>query len=371
MKTKKSAVEFIRVLEKNWLGRMLLLPLTLASYLFCLLTGLRTYLYKLKLLKAEELKCRVICVGNITSGGTGKTPAVRLLAGKLRQEGLRVAIISRGYKGSLGGRLEVVADEQQVMRSAAEVGDEPHLLARQLPGVPVIVGKQRYRAGQYAYLRFNPQVIILDDGYQHLKLARQVNIVLIDATCPFGNHYLLPRGTLREPLAALSRAQVFLLTKTDLVEDTSSIISTLKRYNPSAPVITSIHQPVGLSGPGGNNSQPLEWLKGKKVVCFCGIGEPASFGKLLRNLGAEILEQVNFPDHYSYTQNDLKRLEERAMELGAEALITTEKDGVRLSDYTPGSLPLMLLGIELKITADKREWEKAWGMIVGEQNAQH
>ncbi len=363
MKSKKSAIEIIDALGQSGWGRALLMPLTLASHLFCLITSLRAYLYKLGVLGAEELKCRVICVGNITSGGTGKTPTVRLLAGKLKQLGLKTVILSRGYKGSLKGRLEVVADEKQVLRSAAEVGDEPYLLARQLPGIPVVIGKDRFRSGLYAYLRFSPQIIILDDGYQHLKLARQINIMLIDATNPFGNNYLLPRGTLRESLAALARTQVFLLTKTNLVSDISLIINTLKRYNPKAPILTSVHQPVGLSELGGKKSHPLKWLVGKKVFCFCGIGAPDSFIKTVKDLGAKVVGRLNLVDHYAYTASELKQLEDEAVSSGAEALITTEKDGVRITDYTPASLPILTLNIELKITSD--DWEKVWEGIVG------
>lgn len=365
MKSKKSAIEIIDALERHWWGRVLLLPLLLASHLFCLIISLRTYLYKLGAFKTEELKCRVVCVGNITSGGTGKTPAVRLLAGKLKQQGFKTVILSRGYKGSLKGRLEVAADEEQILRTAAEVGDEPYLLARQLPGIPVVIGKNRYRAGQYICLRFTPHILILDDGYQHIKLARQVNIMLIDATNPFGNGKLLPRGILREPLAALARSQVFLLTKTDLAEDVSPIIDTLKRYNPKAPILTSIHQPVDLSELKKDKKRSLKWLKGRKVVCFSGIGNPDSFVKTVQGLGAEIVGHISFADHHAYTLAKLTQLEQEALALGAEALITTEKDGVRITDYTPASLPILTLNIELKITSDEQEWEKVWEGIVG------
>jgi tetraacyldisaccharide 4'-kinase len=236
MKTRKTLSEIIQTMEKSRPGKVLLCPLAMIAFLFQLLVKLKAYLYRTGLLKADELNCRVICVGNITSGGTGKTPAVQLLARRMQRQGLKVVIISRGYKGSLRGKLAVVADEEQVLRQPKEVGDEPYLLARHLPGIPIVVAKKRWRAGIYACARFDPQVIILDDGYQHQKLARQVNIMVIDATNPFGNYRLIPRGILREPLPALARAQVFLLTKTDLAQDSSSLIKTLKHYNPEAPV---------------------------------------------------------------------------------------------------------------------------------------
>jgi tetraacyldisaccharide 4'-kinase len=367
MKTRKSAVEIIQNIEKSGVGKLLLLPLKLASYIFYIIVSTRAFLYKLGLLETDELKCRVICVGNITSGGTGKTPAVQLLAGKMQQQAIKVAILSRGYKGNLGGRLEVVADEQQILRSAAEVGDEPCLLANKLPGIPVVVGKKRWRAGMYAYSRFAPQAIILDDGYQHLQLARQVNIMVIDATNPFGNRHLLPRGTLREPLSALSRAQIFLLTKTNLTEDIASLMDVLKKYNPAAPMLTSIHQPVNVTELGKKKTHSLKWFKGKKVVCFCGIADPASFINTIQGLGAEIAGHLNFPDHYTYTADDLKQLADEAKKMDAEALITTEKDAVRIADFIPPDMPMLTLNIELKIT-NEEEWNKAWEMIVGENS---
>jgi tetraacyldisaccharide 4'-kinase len=365
MKTKKPAIEILRALEEKWWGKVMLLPLSLVSYVFKLLVYLRVYLYKLGLLKAEELKCRVICVGNITSGGTGKTPTVRLLADKLQKQGVRVVIISRGYKGNLEGRLEVVADEGHILRSAAEVGDEPYLLAQQLPGIPIVVGKRRSYAGWYASMRFKPQLIILDDGYQHLKLFRQVNIMVIDATNPFGNRCLLPRGTLREPLSALSRAQIFLLTKTDLVGDLSAIVDTLRCYNPKAPILTSVHQPLDIGEVGKKKKHPLKWLQGKKVVCFCGIADPASFVKMIKGVGAELVGQLDFPDHYKYSKADLGELAATVKKLGAEALITTEKDAVRIAEFDHPGLPMLTLNIELKITSDEQEWEAAWKIVVG------
>ncbi len=365
MKIRKPAIEIVQALEEHWWGKVMLLPLSMASCVFYPLVSLRVYLYKLGLLKAEKLKCRVICVGNITSGGTGKTPTVRLLADKLQKQGLRVVILSRGYKGNLKGKLEVAADEKKILHSAAEVGDEPYLLAQQLPGIPIVVGKRRSYAGWYASLRFKPQVIILDDGYQHLKLARQVNIMVIDATNPFGNRCLLPRGTLREPLSALSRAQVFLLTKTDLAKDVSAVVDTLRRYNPKAPLLTSVHQSVAIGELSNKKKHPLKWLKGKKVACFSGIADPASFVKMIKELGAEVAGQLNFPDHYQYTAADLGELADTAKELGAEALITTEKDAVRITDFDLPDIPVLTLNIALKITSNEREWEEAWKVIVG------
>ncbi len=345
----------------------MLWPLSLAAYIFTPLVSLRAYIYKLGLLKAEDLKCRVICVGNITSGGTGKTPTVRLLADKLQKQGLRVVILSRGYKGNLKGKLEVAADGGQILHSAAEVGDEPYLLARQLSGIPIIVGKRRCYAGWYATMHFKPQVIILDDGYQHLKLARQVNIMVIDATNPFGNRRLLPRGSLREPLSALSRSQIFLLTKTDLAQDIAPVIDTLRLYNPKAPILTSVHKPVDIGELGNKKKHPLKWLKGKKVVCFCGIADPASFVKTVTAQGAEVAGQLKFIDHYQYTPADLGELADTAKQLGAEALITTEKYAVRITGLDHPGLPILTLNIELKITSSEREWEEAWKVIVGKE----
>ncbi len=366
MKNKKTAVEWLTHLDSSFLGKLILLPLVPLSYLFCILVTIRARLYKWGIIKADELKCRVLCIGNITSGGTGKTPMVKLLAGKLASQGIAVAIVSRGYKGGSENKTQLVSNYKQILKTAAEVGDEPYLLARQLPGIPVVVSKIRYRAGMYTYLKFKPQIIIMDDGYQHLKMRRQVNIMVIDATNPFGNGYLLPRGTLREPLRALERANIFLINKTDLVEDIAPITAKLKKYNSTAAILTGKYQPINLTKLGDDDSYSLEWLRGRKMVCFCGIGNPDSFFSLLEKLGTDIAERIKFPDHYYYSAEDLKKIEDRVIYHRAEALITTAKDAVRIIDNIPDSIPLLVLNIELRISAEQDDADKAWKLIVGD-----
>ncbi len=199
--------------RESGLKKTLLFPLFLFSLLYGLVVSLRILLYQKGIFQSRSLPCKVISVGNITLGGTGKTPFVCWLAERIQGEGYRVAVLSRGYKGNFSGSFSLVSDGERTLCDVRQGGDEPYLMAQKLKGIPVIVGPQRWISGRYAVERFRTEVVILDDGFQHLPLKRDLDLLLIDSSLPFGNGHLFPRGILREPLSGLSRADALILTK--------------------------------------------------------------------------------------------------------------------------------------------------------------
>ncbi len=331
--------------EKSLGMKFLLFPLYLLSILYGCAVRLRSALYTSDLLKSKQLLCPVISVGNITAGGTGKTPLVMTLAEGLREKGISVAILSRGYKGKRTSEL-VVSDGKRVYLSSEEAGDEPYLMAKRLKGMPVLIGKDRFFSGRIALQRFGVQGVILDDGFQRLQLHRDLNILLIDSTIGFGDGHLLPRGILREPLTHLRRADLFVLTKVENPEACRPLERLLGRVHPSAPVFHSHYEASGLIGPDGEREE-IESFKGKTVLAFSGIAHPFSFSSLLKKCGMKVIKEAVFPDHHRYTQRDLASLEETGK--GTDGIVTTEKDLVKLGDLEVGHLPIRALQIEMRI----------------------
>jgi tetraacyldisaccharide 4'-kinase len=302
-------------------------------------------LYHRGIFKAHSLPCKVISVGNITLGGTGKTPFVGLLAEMIRGRGLRTVILSRGYRGKFQGPHGVVSDGERVCMDAAQSGDEPFLLAQKLEGVPVIVGRERWVSGQWAADRFQTEVVILDDGFQHLSLKRNLNLLLIDSSCPFGNGKIFPRGILREPLDQISRADAVILTKTDANGNILKLNKKISDLAGRIPVFRASYEATEIRTGEARERLPLEKLQGRKVLAFSGIAQPDSFRKTLSDLKAEIGGFEIFPDHYEYERQDMDRLQDLASLRGAEALVTTEKDLVRLKNLAPGPLPLWAISV--------------------------
>lgn len=312
--------------------------------------------------RREQLPCKVISLGNITVGGTGKTPTAQRLAGLIRDAGYKTAILNRGYKASFKGDIGVVSDGQKIHMSASEAGDEAYLLARSLPGIPVLIGKKRYLTGQYAIEHFGSQVVVLDDAYQHWNLARNLDIVLVDASSLLSDNHVIPRGTLREPLESLDRADVFLLTKVDQTDENAKddLREVLAKYNPKALIVESRHSPCHITeikhwyGEIENIDCPHESLdnikNGQKVAAISGLGRPQSFEQTLKDLGASIVEVFRFPDHHNYTAEEITTALHKAKESGATALITTEKDAVKFPREIIQSdrpIPLYVIGIEV------------------------
>ncbi len=323
------------------------------SFLYCLslLYGLvvkvLVFIYHLK---PYRLNCKVISVGNITLGGTGKTSLVALIAQYLKQKGHKVAILSRGYKRKLTTyNLQLTTYET--------MGDEPYMLKMNLGDVPVVVDTDRIRAAKLAIHNYGADTVILDDGLQQWPIKKDLEIVTIDATCPFGNRKLIPRGILREPLSSLKRADVFILTKTNLNPDNQDTKDFLSSINPQSLIVESAHSPLGFYRLQERDEfLRLEALKGETVTLISGIADPDSFQNLIASLGIIIGLAFRFPDHYSYAQKDLEDIIRESQKKGIDTIITTEKDAVRLSNSqlpTP-NFQLLYLRVELKMTKDEQ-----------------
>ena len=305
----------------------------------------RAFLYTIGLKKRKRLPCPVISVGNITIGGTGKTPLVMLLARVLRERGIKIAILSRGYKRKQSSD-SLVSDGQSLFLSPEEAGDEPYLMATALKDVPILVNKDRFTTGQMALQRFGVRSLLLDDGYQHLQLHRDLNILLIDSHIGFGDRHLLPRGILREPLSHLQRADLFVLTKVEEPKACLPLEMKLQKIHPRAQVFHSHYEPIGLISPKGEK-EDLQTHRGKKILALSGIANPDYFSSLLRRCGMEVGKEAIFPDHHFYTTGDLASIEESSK--GMDQVVTTEKDMLKLKNLNIRYLPIQALRIEMKI----------------------
>lgn len=303
----------------------------LLSYIYYLVTSLRNWLYDRKIFKIKKLEdLFVICIGNITVGGTGKTPAVQYFAKKLQEQGKKVVVVSRGYRGKRKVDPLVVSDGKKILVSSKESGDEPYSHALNLK-VPVVVGRDRYKAAKLAKKVFNADTILLDDGFQHRKFFRNWDIVLVDATNPFGWRALLPKGTLREAFSSgAKRASEFIITKSDLVsEEDLKVIKRFLKVRYKKPVSVAVHGIKALYDMKGN-MKPLFWVKGKRVLLFSGLANPLNFEKTVISLDPAYIERVDFLDHHSFNKKDIALIEKRAKDMKAEYIITTEKDMVKL-----------------------------------------
>jgi tetraacyldisaccharide 4'-kinase len=309
----------------------------------------------------RKLPGRVISIGNITVGGTGKTPATIALAREGKRRGFLPVILTRGYKGAAKGPCFVTKGEGPLL-SAEEAGDEPLLMAEKVRGVPVVKGSNRYEAGMFALQdislqiprRTAPLLFILDDGFQHWKLYRDKDVLLIDAGNPFGNRTLLPLGKLREPLWSICRAQVIVLTKCMdhgglQKRGPGGLIEEIKRYNAQAPLFLSGHSIAAVCFAGGEKISP-HLMHGRRVFCFCALGNPESFRDTVSATGAVIAGFKAFRDHYKYSPDDILQIQRGAAESGAEWIVTTEKDMIKMRDLDlPGNI--LIIRIEFSVDA--------------------
>ena len=326
-------------------------PLHIFFYLLSLPYGgavrARNRLFDLGVFKQARVGCPVVSVGNLTVGGTGKTPMVIKLAGMLRDRGLRPAVLSRGYGGTSNADVLVVSDGRQLIAGPDEAGDEPVLIARRLRDVPVLAGPKRVVTGRYARENFGVDVLVLDDGFQHRWIHRDLDIVLLDGRAPLGNGFILPRGPLREPPSSLERAGVVVFTRSEK-EPAPAIDGRIAGLLAGRPILRTRVKPTALVGPDGQE-QPLASLAGNRVFAFAGIAQPGSFRLSIESLGGRIAGFRAFPDHHRYTAEDVRQIEQGLGETGADILLTTEKDGVKLSGVENLRRRLSLLAIETEI----------------------
>jgi tetraacyldisaccharide 4'-kinase len=307
--------------------QLLILLLAPIGLVYSLIQKLRASLYRIGILKAHRLPRPVISIGNITVGGTGKTPVTAYIARLLLEQGCRVAVLSRGYGGSLEGQTIVVSDGATVMLGPRECGDEPYLLASTVPGLMVVIGADRYAAGQLAMQQLVPDIFLLDDGFQHLRLSRDLNILLLDSTRPFGNGWTLPAGLLREAAEAAGRADVTILTRCPEGAVVAPLVS-------GKPVFAASHRLVDAFPLPGGDPVPLDALQGPKFLAFAGIAQPEFFFSALRDRGINVVRTLPFPDHADYDHTRVAEIKAALQSSAADYAITTEKDGVKLKQLS-------------------------------------
>jgi len=340
--------------------KFLFRTLIILSKIYSLVWESYLLLYRLKILKKEKLPLKVISVGNITLGGTGKTSTVEMLAREYLKKEQSLAILLRGYGGQGKGKMPLVSDGRKILMTAQEAGDEAYLLAKCLPQVPVLVGKNRVLTAEIARRRLGVNLVILDDGYQYLKLFKDEEVVLIDATSPFGNNYLFPAGTLRERKENLRRANSILLTKVDQIslEEVKKLKEIVFKSNPQAEIFEGEYLPLHLRDLKSSKHLNLDLVKGKRVAAFSGIGDPSSFEKMLKKLEASFVLGFRFADHHFYTEEEIEEIMDESLKNKIEMLITTEKDAVRVPPsclgltagrQVPDNLPFLVLGVKMAI----------------------
>jgi tetraacyldisaccharide 4'-kinase len=329
------------------------LLLTLLSKAYGAGVRLRRDAYAIGFLKQKKLPCSVISIGNLTTGGTGKTPMTIYVAERVRRLGYRVAVISRGYKGAAEISGGIVSDGTAILMDPITSGDEPFLLAASLKGIPVLVGHDRYQSGMNAINRFQAQVVILDDAFQHLALFRDVNLLLLDSSLPFGNGHLLPRGSLREPVSALDFSDAIIMTRSPRPFCSPAELWTVER-----PVFCAVHKPF-FSGrfsagekPEFKAAAPLaegDLFNGKRYFAFSGIARNDDFLKTLKEMNADVLGFQGFSDHHFYSDKDIQAIQNAALRAGATALVTTEKDLARLHGRFQFAMECVVIGIRISL----------------------
>jgi tetraacyldisaccharide 4'-kinase len=322
------------------------------SPLYSFFMTIRSTLYRKGFLKQFKLEVPVISVGNLVLGGTGKTPLVLHMADLLKQLGYKPAILSRGYKGSATDAINIVSNISEILLDAESAGDEPRLLAEKLPGIPVITGRKRYITGRLAIDSFGADILILDDGFQHLALQRNIDLLLFNGRKGLGNGHVLPGGDLREPLPALNRASAFIVSDINASESgqMAEITSLLKNRYPDKPLFTASYQPENILLRLQNDKyDAISFEKGNTLPLygFCGIANPDSFEITLRKRGINLIGFKEFPDHHDYSSADIRQLTTDASLSGAAGLITTEKDLVKLHHKFPPENMLIAQPIKL------------------------
>ncbi len=328
---------------------------------------LRSFLYKKKVIRAKRLPVPVISVGNLSLGGTGKTPHVIEICKFLKGEGFHPAVLTRGYGGKAGKGPLLVSEGKGIRADVSEAGDEPWMIATKLEGVPVIAGSDRYRCGLFALKRLPVTQFVLDDGFQHLGLERDLDIVLIDATRPIDSERVFPGGTLREPPVALSRADTIILSKCNEVGSNRlvTVEEALRAYTKAAPIFQSIYEidRIDVVFKGHlSKAASLKEPSSRGVFCFCGLARPQSFFELLKKAGVKIKGVLQFADHHEYKETDLIAIGKRARTFGSDIVLTTEKDFAKISTYNwsgiNSELGLGVVRIKVELSQTFRQFLK-------------
>lgn len=358
--------------RRDWRANLTRAFLFGLSKLFQVAVKVRLWLYNMRILRDKTLGVQVIAIGNLTVGGTGKTPVVEKFARELRDAGRNVAILSRGYRSKPAplhrkfiNKLllrddqtppRIVSDGKSLLLDSETAGDEPYMLASNLRDVVVLVDKDRVKSGRYAIQKFGCDTLLLDDGFQYWDLrGRRHDVVLVDRQQPFGNEHLLPRGTLREPPSHLARANTIFITKSD--GNTAELRERINRLNPTAAVIECVHQALYFEDVFTGDRKGLELLTGKKVASLSGIAQPESFEQSLVKLGGELVYTKRFADHHRFTQQEILNAINRSKKRQAEIIVTTQKDAVRFPKIDRRDLPFYFMRVEIKIVAGANDFQ--------------
>jgi tetraacyldisaccharide-1-P 4'-kinase len=333
--------------------------------------------YDVGLLRTATVACRVISVGNLTVGGTGKSTMVCWLAGWLHARGVPVAILSYGYRAGSEEAVTVVSDGQRILVPVSESGDEPRMLAEALPEVPVLIGKRRTLSAAEAVRRFGARICVLDDGFQYWRLKKDMDVVLVDARCPFGGDHFLPRGLLREAPRQLARAQALVITNGHLLPEAerAALLQRLRCLNPDAVLSEARHVARSLRLASGEweGGVPFPYgmldladrlLTGRRVLALSSLGNPEGFERLLGELGAVVVP-ARYPDHHHYRPEELRAEVERAREAGCAAVVTTEKDAVKLDAAWTDAFPVLVLAVTLDFDSGREELDSRLEALVG------
>jgi tetraacyldisaccharide 4'-kinase len=365
-------LEVIFEQRRGKMAALLRSVLFVCSKIWQLAVKVRRFLYQVRILRDSTLGIQVIAIGNLTAGGTGKTPVVEKFARELQKQGRTVAILSRGYRSKpqpfadwLVNKLlfrsdttppRVVSDGKSLLLDSESAGDEPYMLASNLKDVVVLVDKDRVKSGRYAIENFGCDTLLLDDGFQYWRLAgRRHDIVLIDCQQPFGNEHIMPRGTLREPHSHLARANTIFMTKSD--GNTAALRQRIGRYNSSAGIIECVHEPLYFEDVFTGEQKGLDFIRNKRVASLSGIAQPESFEQSLVRLQAELVYSKRFADHHRFTQQEMLNVINRSKKRQAEIIVTTQKDAVRFPKIDRRDLRIFFMRVEIKILSGAQDFD--------------
>ncbi len=354
--------------------------LFIASRFYRMAVQFRIWMFDKRIIRHRAIGCLVVSIGNVSCGGTGKTPVVEVFAKSLSQKGRKVAVLSRGYRSkqrSLWTKLiqkfssktmevppKIVSDGENLLLDSDYAGDEPYMLASNLHNVIVLVDKDRVKAGLYAINEFAADTLILDDGFQYLRLKPHINIVLVDSTTPFGNHNVLPRGILREPIKNLRRADYIFLTKSNGGNHLRHLKTFLRRHNRRAEIIECCHKPQYLENVFNKNERrPLSELQGIRVAALSAIACPESFEQFLEQLGATLVFKQSYADHHRFSQQEIIDFINQAKTAKAEMIVTTEKDAVRIPRLDRQDIPVNFLRVEIDILSGQENFDQCISRI--------